>query len=65
MREYCSGFYTRSRNEKLASLMRRMGICEERGSGVDKVVAQLEQFQLPPALFEVRGDAMIVVLFAQ
>lgn len=24
----------RSRNERLASLMRRMGICEERGSGV-------------------------------
>ena len=28
----------RSRNEGLASLMRRMGSCEERGSGVDKVV---------------------------
>jgi len=54
----------RSRNEKLASLMRRLGICEERGSGVDKVVAQLELFQLPPALFEVRGDNTIVVLFA-
>lgn len=55
----------RSRNEKLASLMRRLGICEERGSGVDKVVAQLELFQLPPALFEVRGDNTIAVLFAQ
>lgn len=54
----------RSRNEKLASLMRRLGICEERGSGVDKVVAQLELYQLPPALFEVRGDNTIVVLFA-
>jgi predicted HTH transcriptional regulator len=29
----------KSRNEGLASLMRRMGICEERGSGWDKVVA--------------------------
>jgi ATP-dependent DNA helicase RecG len=28
----------RSRNEGLASLMRRIGICEERGSGWDKVV---------------------------
>jgi predicted HTH transcriptional regulator len=28
----------RSRNESLASLLRRFGICEERGSGVDKVV---------------------------
>ena len=29
----------RSRNEKLASLMRRLNICEERGTGIDKVVA--------------------------
>ena len=29
----------RSRNETLASLMRRVGICEERGSGVDAAAA--------------------------
>ena len=28
----------RSRNEILASMMRRVGVCEERGSGIDKVV---------------------------
>ena len=33
----------RSRNEALASFMRRVGICEERGSGVDKVVFQTER----------------------
>src|SRR5690606_25616201 len=27
-----------SRNEKLADIMRRMGICEEKGSGIDKVI---------------------------
>ena len=27
-----------SRNEKLANLMRRLGICEEQGSGIDKVI---------------------------
>lgn len=54
----------RSRNEKLASLMRRMGICEERGSGVDKVVAQLEFFQLPAPIFEATDDATRAVLFA-
>jgi predicted HTH transcriptional regulator len=54
----------RSRNERLASLMRRMGICEERGSGIDKVVAETEFFQLPAPLFEVRGDATRAVLFA-
>lgn len=41
-----------SRNESLASLMRRMGICEERGSGVDKVIFQAELYQLPGPLFE-------------
>ena len=34
----------RSRNEALASLMRRFDICEERGSGIDKVVAEVERF---------------------
>ena len=53
----------RSRNEALASLMRRMGICEERGSGVDKVVWQTELAQLPAPLFEVPGDSTRVVLF--
>lgn len=42
----------RSRNEALASLMRRFRICEERGSGIDKVVSQVELFQLPAPLFE-------------
>ena len=42
----------KSRNEALASLMRRFGICEERGSGIDKVVSYIEFFQLPAPLFE-------------
>jgi ATP-dependent DNA helicase RecG len=54
----------KSRNETLASLMRRMGICEERGSGVDKVVFQTEYFQLPAPLFEVTGTSTRAVLFA-
>lgn len=41
----------RSRNEAVASLMRRMGLCEEQGSGLDKVIAQAELFQLPAPLF--------------
>lgn len=42
----------RSRNEALASLMRRFDIGEERGSGIDKVVAEVERFQLPAPVFE-------------
>ena len=54
----------RSRNEILASLMRRFGICEERGSGIDKVVSQTELYQLPAPLFEAASDFTRVVLFA-
>jgi len=54
----------RSRNEQLASCMRRLGICEERGSGVDKVVAQTELHHLPAPIFETPGDFTRAVLFA-
>ena len=54
----------RSRNESLASFMRRIGICEERGSGWDKVVLQCELYQLPAPHVEVTGDNTRVVLFA-
>lgn len=37
-----------SRNGKLADLMRRMGFCEEKGSGMDKVIFYNELYQLPP-----------------
>ncbi len=54
----------KSRNETLASLMRRFRICEERGSGIDKVISQIELFQLPAPLFEVPPGSTRVVLFA-
>ena len=54
----------RSRNESLASLMRRFGICEERGSGIAKVVDQVEAYQLPAPLFEASSDFTKAVLFA-
>lgn len=54
----------KSRNEVLASLMRRFRICEERGSGIDKVVAQVELYQLPAPCFEVPEGFTRAVLFA-
>jgi predicted HTH transcriptional regulator len=54
----------KSRNETLASLMRRFRICEERGSGIDKVISQIELFQLPAPLFEVPEGFTRTVLFA-
>ena len=55
----------RSRNEVLASLMRRFRICEERGSGIDKVVAEVERYHLPAPLFETPPNFTRVVLFAR
>ena len=54
----------KSRNEALASFMRRVGICEERGSGIDKVVFQTEVFQLPAPLFETPNGFTKSTLFA-
>lgn len=44
-----------SRNEELARFMRRINICEERGSGIDKVIYQVEAYQLPAPEF-INGD---------
>lgn len=44
-----------SRNEILARFMRRLNICEERGSGIDKVIYQAEAYQLPAPEF-INGD---------
>lgn len=54
----------KSRNETLASFMRRIGVCEERGSGVDKVVFETELYQLPAPLFEVIDTSTRTTLFA-
>lgn len=40
-----------SRNENLASFMRRINICEERGSGIDKTINAIESYQLPAPEF--------------
>lgn len=53
-----------SRNEQLAAFMRRIGICEERGSGYDKVVNQTELFQLPAPDIEIYNNHTKVVLYA-
>lgn len=54
----------KSRNESLASFMRRIGVCEERGSGIDKAVFETELYQLPAPLFEVIEGNTRITLFA-
>lgn len=53
-----------SRNEDLAGIMRRFRICEERGSGMDKVVANIEIFQLPAYDAMIQEKHTKVVLYA-
>lgn len=53
-----------SRNERLADLMRRMRICEETGSGIDRVVQSVEAFQLPAPDFRVGERHTNIVLFS-
>jgi predicted HTH transcriptional regulator len=52
-----------SRNERLADLMRRMGICEEKSSGIDKVVRAAEVYQLPAPDFRAGHRRTIVTIY--
>ncbi len=53
-----------SRNEDLASIMRRFRMCEEKGSGIDKVILNIEIFQLPPLEVQIQEKHTKVVLYA-
>lgn len=53
-----------SRNEQLASSFRRYRICEERGTGFQKVVRAIELFGLPPLVFTLQENAFRVTLYA-
>lgn len=52
----------KSRNEKFAWLMRQLNLCEERSSGVDRVIHAAEGFQLPAPEFISGFDSTIVVI---
>lgn len=51
-----------SRNERLADLMRRVGICEEKSSGIDRVIQSAEILQLPAPEFLVSQNRTIVII---
>lgn len=52
-----------SRNERLADLMRRLGICEEKSSGIDRVISIAEAFQLPAPDFRVGFQRTVATIF--
>jgi predicted HTH transcriptional regulator len=53
-----------SRNEKLARMMRRCGLCEERGSGWDRIAFEIELAQLPAPLIRVPETQTEVTVYA-
>ena len=55
----------RSRNEKLAELMRRLRICEELGTGWDKIVISCELQMLPAPRIDLYEENTKVTLYAQ
>jgi predicted HTH transcriptional regulator len=52
-----------SRNERLADMMRRMGICEEKSSGIDRVVQTAEIYQLPAPDFRIGHRRTSVTIY--
>ena len=52
-----------SRNERLADQMRRMGICEEKSSGIDRVVQAAEFYQLPAPDFRTGYQRTLVIIY--
>ena len=54
----------KSRNEDMASILRRLNICEERGSGIDRAVAAIEVYQLPAPKFIREEDYTKVILYS-
>lgn len=53
----------RSRNPMIASFMRRIGLCEEQGSGLDKAIGAVEELHLPPLKFQTSANSMHVILY--
>ena len=54
----------KSRNEKLASLMRRLNMCEELGRGWDRMVISCELQQLPAPRIQIYQESTKVSLFS-
>ena len=53
-----------SRNDSLADIMRRIGICEEKGSGMDKAISSVELYQLPPIRIQLQETRTEATMFA-
>ncbi len=55
----------KSRNEKLAAMMRRLKMCEELGTGWDKIVLTCEMLQLPAPKIDLYQESTKVTLYSE
>lgn len=53
-----------SRNSDIANFMRKIGFCEELGSGIDRAIMYIELYQLPAPKFEKEEKYTRVVIYA-
>jgi predicted HTH transcriptional regulator len=50
-----------ARNQNFVQIMRHAGYCEDRGSGVDRAIREIERAALPPPLFtKVEGSTSVI-----
>jgi len=54
----------KSRNEKLAYMMRKFGICEEKGKGIDQVIHSCEAYQLPAPEWIEKESSFVAKLYS-
>ena len=54
----------KARNERIVDVMRRLKICEIRGSGIDRTIEAVELLQLPAPKFENSDNAFKVYIYA-
>jgi predicted HTH transcriptional regulator len=55
----------KSRNERLASAMRELNLCEERGSGLDRTFKAAEDMLLPAPDFVMSANTVRVIAFTE
>jgi len=53
----------KARNERMVDIMRRLKICEIRGSGIDRVIESVELLQLPAPKFENSDNAFKAYIY--
>jgi len=53
----------KTRNERMVDVMRRLHLCEIRGSGIDRTIEAVESLQLPAPKFENGKNAFKVYLY--